>query len=404
MDLDSQASSLQELLRYPRTFMINLNSKQSRWKIYLSAAGAIIMILSLVYVNYLATKLGATERRSVELFIKAQVALSKSSSDINKDVTFESQAIEENKTPLIATDENDHVMSGRNYGPIKDTSKVFLARRLLKLKKQGIQPIRSELNNVYFENSEILRWLKFFPYIQLMLLLGFLTLGAIGFGASQREQQNRVWVGMAKETAHQLGTPIGAILAWVENLKLLSQYEPDKLELLDELRSDVTRLELIAERFSKIGSKPTLEQTDLNQQLDQCRNYMEKRASKKVKFDFPDLNGEHTYAMINAPLFDWVMENLMRNSLDAMDGTGTIKAEIYRDDDQICIDLSDTGKGMSSSQFKQVFEPGFTTKKRGWGLGLSLAKRIIENYHKGKIFVKKSAIGGGTTFSIKLPG
>jgi signal transduction histidine kinase len=159
------------------------------------------------------------------------------------------------------------------------------------------------LNNVYFENSVILRWLKFFPYIQMMLLLGFLTLGAIGFGASQREQQNRVWVGMAKETAHQLGTPIGAIVAWVENLKLLSQTEPDKLELLDELRSDVTRLELIAERFSKIGSRANLEKTNLNEQLDQCRSYMEKRASKKVKFDFPTLNDHPYYAMINAPLF-----------------------------------------------------------------------------------------------------
>ena len=236
-----------------------------------------------------------------------------------------------------------------------------------------------------------------------MLLLGFLTLGAIGFGASQREQQNRVWVGMAKETAHQLGTPIGAIVAWVENLKLLSYDDPEKMELLDELRSDVTRLELIAERFSKIGSKPNLEKTNLNQQLDQCRSYMEKRASKKVRFDFPDPNENVVFANINAPLFDWVMENLMRNSLDAMDGTGTIKAEIYRDEEYISIDLSDTGKGMSTSQFKQVFEPGYTTKKRGWGLGLSLAKRIIENYHKGKIYVKKSVIGTGTTFSVKLP-
>ena len=384
--------------------MINLYSKQSRWKIYLAAAGTLVMLLSLFYVNYLAKKLEATERTSVELFSKAQVALAKTGNDINKDVTFELQAIEENKTPIIATDENDRVISGRNYGSSRDTNKIYLSKRLIKLKNQGIQPIRSELNNVYFENSVILRWLKFFPYIQMLLLLGFLTLGGIGFGASQREQQNRVWVGMAKETAHQLGTPIGAIVAWVENLKILSQYEPDKLELLDELRSDVTRLELIAERFSKIGSKPNLDKTNLNAQLDQCRDYMQKRASKKVKFDFPPLNDSPYYAMINAPLFDWVMENLIRNSLDAMDGTGTIKAEIYRDDDQVCIDLSDTGKGMPSGQFKQVFEPGFTTKKRGWGLGLSLAKRIIENYHKGKIYVKRSTIGSGTTFTVKLMG
>ncbi|MGB2847754.1 MAG: two-component sensor histidine kinase, partial [Saprospiraceae bacterium] len=252
--------------------MLNFNTKESRWKIYLSAAGALVMILSMFYVNYLANKLKDIERTSVELFVKAQVAVAKAGNDFNKDVNFELQAIEANQTPIIATDENDNVALGRNYGSIKDTDKVFLNKRLIKLKNQGIQPIKSELNNVYFENSRVLRWLKFFPLIQLMLLLGFLTLGAIGFGASQREQQNRVWVGMAKETAHQLGTPIGAIVAWVENLKLLSYDDPEKMELLDELRSDVTRLELIAERFSKIGSKPNLEKTNLNQQLDQCRS------------------------------------------------------------------------------------------------------------------------------------
>ncbi|MEP7267489.1 MAG: HAMP domain-containing sensor histidine kinase [Saprospiraceae bacterium] len=382
---------------------INFSGKDSRWKIYLSIAGVVIMLLSLLYVNFLAQNLEQNERASVELYVKAQQALSKTSNDLNKDVTFELQATESNKTPIIATDEYDQITFGRNYGPLKDKDTSFLARRLLRLKKQGIQPIKSELNNVYFENSRILNWLKFFPFIQLMLLLGFLTIGIIGFSASQREQQNRVWVGMAKETAHQLGTPIQAIVAWVENLKLLSQDDADKMELLEELRSDVTRLELIAERFSKIGSRPNLESTNINERLDQCRSYMEKRASKKVKFDFPDPQKNIYIAKINGPLFDWVMENLMRNSLDAMDGTGTIKAEIYKDDNDICIDLSDTGKGMSSSQYKQVFEPGYTTKKRGWGLGLSLAKRIIENYHKGKIYVKRSVIGSGTVFGVRIP-
>ena len=382
---------------------LNFSNKDSRWKIYLSVTGVVIMLLSLIYVNFLAHNLEANERASVELYVKAQVALAKTGTDINKDVTFELQALESNRTPIIATDENDQVTWGRNYGPLKDENKEFLTKRLASIKKQGILPIKSELNNVYFENSRILRWLKFFPYIQLALLLGFLAIGIIGFTASQRELQNRVWVGMAKETAHQLGTPIQATVAWVENLKLLSQNEPDKMELLDELRSDVTRLELIAERFSKIGSKPNLETTNINARLELCRSYMEKRASKKVKFDFPSPEVNPQYAKINGPLFDWVMENLMRNSLDAMDGTGTIRAEIYRDNDDICIDLSDTGKGMSSNQFKQVFEPGYTTKKRGWGLGLSLAKRIIENYHKGKIFVKRSAIGSGTTFTVKIP-
>lgn len=382
---------------------LSFSNKDSRWKIYTSIAGIVIMLLSLIYVNFLAKNLEENERSSVELYVKAMVSLAKTSSDINKDVSFELQALESNKTPIIVTDGNDQVIWGRHYGSLKDNDKSFLSKRLAKIKGQGILPIKSDLENVYFENSRILRWLKFFPYIQLALLIGFLAIGIIGFAASQREQQNRVWVGMAKETAHQLGTPIQATVAWVENLKLLSQNEPDKLELLDELRSDVTRLELIAERFSKIGSKPNLERANINERLEQCCNYMQKRASKKVKFDFPSVHAAPYYAQINGPLFDWVMENLMRNSLDAMDGTGTIKAEIYRDDDDVCIDLSDTGKGISSNQFKQVFEPGFTTKKRGWGLGLSLAKRIIENYHKGKIFVKKSALGMGTTFTVRIP-
>lgn len=381
---------------------INFSGKDSRWKIYLSVSGVVIMLLSLIYVNFLARNLEKNERSSVELYVQAQESIAKTGNDINKDVSFELQALESNRTPIIATDENDKVMWGRNYGVLKDIDKKYLERRLVAIKKQGIKPIKSELHNVYFENSRILQWLTFFPYIQLALLLGFLAIGIIGFTASQREQQNRVWVGMAKETAHQLGTPIQATVAWVENLKLLSQNEPDKLELLDELRSDVTRLELIAERFSKIGSKPTLERTNLSERLEQCKDYMQKRASKKVLFDFPNPIEQLHYAMINGPLFDWVMENLLRNSLDAMDGKGTIKADIYKDDDEICIDISDTGKGMSSNQFKQVFEPGYTTKKRGWGLGLSLAKRIIENYHKGKIYVKKSSIGQGTTFTVRL--
>jgi signal transduction histidine kinase len=383
---------------------LHLGGKDSRWKIYLSVSGILIMLLSLVYVNFLARNLERNERASVELYVKAQQSIAKTENDINKDVTFELQALESNKTPIIVTDENDKVSLGKNYGPVKDEDKKFLERRLAAIKKQGIQPIKHELNNVYFENSRILSWLQFFPYIQLALLLGFLAIGIIGFTASQREQQNRVWVGMAKETAHQLGTPIQATVAWVENLKILSQNEPEKLELLEELRSDVTRLELIAERFSKIGSKPTLELMNLSERLDQCKGYMQKRASKKVVFDFPDPNHHPKYALMNGPLFDWVMENLMRNSLDAMDGTGTIRAEIYHEeDDYISIDLSDTGKGLLSHQFKQVFEPGYTTKKRGWGLGLSLAKRIIENYHKGKIYIKKSTPGQGTTFTVKLP-
>jgi len=221
------------------------------------------------------------------------------------------------------------------------------------------------------------------------------------FNSSRKAEQNRVWAGMAKETAHQLGTPISAIIAWIEHLKLLNEGQEEQLEIVEELRNDVTRLELVADRFSKIGSEPDLKRINIVEELIKCKEYMEKRSPRKVSFDFPEI-GPHD-VMINEHLFDWVVENLMRNSLDAMDGKGVISARVYDLGNQINIDISDTGKGIPSSKFGKVFKPGYSTKQRGWGLGLSLAKRIIQDYHKGVIFIKSSKVGEGTTFTIKLP-
>ncbi|MEL7221639.1 MAG: HAMP domain-containing sensor histidine kinase, partial [Bacteroidota bacterium] len=221
--------------------------------------------------------------------------------------------------------------------------------------------------------------------------------------ASRRSEQNRVWVGMAKETAHQLGTPISAILAWIEHLKLVRAEDAETMEIAGELRNDVQRLELIADRFSKIGSTPKLDQINVYEEINICKDYMQRRAPRKVSFDFPSLEETPILVGINPPLFDWVIENLLRNALDAMDGKGEIAAEVYEDNTNVYIDISDTGKGIPAANFKRVFQPGFTTKKRGWGLGLSLTKRIIEDYHQGKIFVKKSEEGKGTTFTISLP-
>nr|MBX2815056.1 HAMP domain-containing histidine kinase [Saprospiraceae bacterium] len=254
----------------------------------------------------------------------------------------------------------------------------------------------------YYKNSRILTLLTYFPVVMLGLLAAFITLGYVGFNASRRSEQNQVWVGMAKETAHQLGTPISAILAWIEHLKL-EENSPEKLEIIGELSRDVDRLDLIADRFSKIGSEPLLEQKDIFAQLRETEHYMQRRAPRKVEFDFPDTNEEPIPVLINSHLFSWVLENLIRNALDAMEGKGRITAEVIDDGQQVGIELSDTGKGIPASKQKTVFQPGYTTKKRGWGLGLSLAKRIIENYHKGKIFVKKSEPNVGTTFSIRLP-
>ena len=207
---------------------------------------------------------------------------------------------------------------------------------------------------------------------------------------------------MAKETAHQLGTPISAILAWVEHLKDTNADNPGQLEIIEELGTDITRLELIADRFSKIGSAPELEKTNIYEQLELIKNYMRKRASRNVEFEF-STSDEPLYVDINRHLFSWVLENLIRNALDAMGGSGLISTKVHQEDGHISLDLTDTGKGIPASKHKLVFRPGYSTKVRGWGLGLSLAKRIIENYHKGKIFVKNSKIDEGTTFTIRLP-
>jgi len=279
-----------------------------------------------------------------------------------------------------------------------------LEKELEKIKASGIEPIKggdgySKL--AYYKQTRILTLLQYFPWIQAFLFLAFIGIGYIAFSIARKAEQDQVWVGMAKETAHQLGTPISAIIAWLENLKLMKSEDEETMEIVTELEHDVERLNLIADRFSKIGSTPKLETLSVAHQLAECRQYMEKRAPRKVSFEFPSEN-QGFMAKINPPLFNWVIENLIRNALDAMDGKGVIKATISEDNSHIIIDLSDTGSGIPPNKLKTVFEPGFTTKKRGWGLGLSLAKRIIESYHSGKIFVKSSVVNKGTTFTVRL--
>jgi len=248
-----------------------------------------------------------------------------------------------------------------------------------------------------------LKMLTYFPFIQLALIAAFVAFGYFSFSSARQSEQNQVWVGMAKETAHQLGTPITAIVAWIEHLRMIHEGNEETAEVLDELNNDVSRLNLIADRFSKIGAIPELEKTNIYEELENMRKYMQRRAPRKMIFEFPGLEKEPLYAQLNAPLFNWVTENLLRNALDAMGGEGKISAKVTEGKGFINIDISDTGKGIPSNKLKTVFKPGYSTKKRGWGLGLSLAKRIIESYHSGRIFVKKSQLEEGTTFTIKLP-
>lgn len=377
----------------------------SGWRGTLIIMGIVILAISMWYTNYLATRLSESERYKVDLYIRTHNEL-QSIEDLNADITYLTDILlQTGDIPLINTDLNDNILYANAFGADKDTNTVYLQKQLQRIQRDGPQPIinRSPMGSykIYYKESRLLRLLTFFPIVQLLLLSAFIMVGFIGINAAKRAEQNRVWVGMAKETAHQLGTPISAILAWIEHLR--ETVTDAQGEIVEELRHDVGRLELIADRFSKIGSAPELERTDIRKELVDAQSYMEKRASRKVQFDFPEPNGTPVYARVNPHLFNWVLENILRNALDAMDGEGKITTTLYDEGGMIAIDISDTGKGIHPSHFKKVFNPGFTTKQRGWGLGLSLAKRIIEQYHRGRIFVKHSRPGEGTIFTIRLP-
>ncbi len=386
---------------------MNIYRQNSRWKIYLAVVGVAIVLISIAYTSYLARKLAIIEENNTRFYAMAQEAMVDTDEEEEAycDLTLHSEILQSNTTiPAIVVNEQGGIDWAVNWGEGRDTSMAYLQKQLTRFRDAGIDPIPSSFGTmIYFDESRILQQLRWFPVVQFLLIGAFILFGYLGFNAARRAEQNRVWVGMAKETAHQLGTPITAIVAWVEHLKQLRDDDEEAHEILNELRNDVHRLELIADRFSKIGSAPKLEPTNLYVELDKCRAYMEKRAPRKVKFEFPAAEAGYAEVLINPPLFDWVIENLLRNALDAMEGKGTISANIHEDKDFAYVDITDTGKGIPHNKFKAVFRPGFTTKKRGWGLGLSLAKRIIEEYHRGRIFVKRSEEGRGTTYTISIP-
>lgn len=382
---------------------MDIYHQRSRWNILLLVVGVAILLITVVYANYLAQQLLEREEKIEELLKSALTRLA-SSKNLDDDVTLANEIITNYNLPMIIKD--GKLYSGNNWGEKRDTSLVFLEKKVEEYIARGEKPISGEAVGpgvtIYTFKSPLTRYINFFPVVQFILLGFFIALGYYLFNASRRGEQNRVWAGMAKETAHQLGTPISAIIAWIEYLKETNADRPEELEVIGELRSDVTRLELIADRFSKIGSEPELEKANLYDLLEDIKIYMMKRSPRKVSFDFPD-QGNKAFAYLNEHLFSWVLENLIRNSLDAMDGSGTISAHITQESRFISIEISDTGKGIPASKHKEIFKPGYSTKQRGWGLGLSLAKRIIEQYHKGKIFVKSSKPNEGTTFSIQVP-
>ena len=383
---------------------MDIYDKKSMWKIYLAIAGLLIVLISMTYTNYLATHLAEEERKKVDIWYSAYESLGATDPTENmQDFTLHLKIMENNNTiPAIIVNDRGKIDYAINFG-MHDNDDEFLKKELEEIKLSGSSPLKVQNLLIYYKPSTLLSMLNYFPIIQFILIAAFIAIGYIGFSSARRAEQNQVWVGMAKETAHQLGTPISAILAWIEHLKANENNDENTIEIINELANDVDRLTLVADRFSKIGSAPTLEKINVYEELNKCKNYMEKRAPRKVQFNFPPVDEAPLFININCHLFDWVVENLLRNALDAMDGKGSISAEVLEEKGFITINLTDTGKGIQNSKFKTVFQPGFTTKKRGWGLGLSLAKRIIESYHSGKIFVKSSEINRGTTFSIKLP-
>ena len=376
------------------------------WKILLLLVGAVIVAASMFYTNHIAQGLEIDEKKKVELWADVFKRLNNSSE--NTDIGFMFDIIKNNETvPAILTDDKGHIVAYRNIDSARAAKDTVYVRRQLNVMKSQHVPIQIDItatikNYIYYRDSYLLSQLKIFPYAQLAVIMLFIGLAYYSFSASRKGEQNRVWVGMAKETAHQLGTPLSSMSGWVEHLK--THVQPDEIPMIEEMEKDVFRLELVAERFSKIGSAPSLTPQNIGEEVGKTVDYIRKRASKNVEFTIEQTPDNNIIAHINITLFNWVLENLLKNALDATEGRGRIDVRIGRINKSIFIDVTDSGKGISRSNLKTVFKPGYSTKKRGWGLGLTLSKRIIENYHHGKIFVKESTPGKGTTFRIVLKG
>lgn len=374
-------------------------------KIILVLAAVIIAVASLMVSHFLVRDLSNEERGKMEVWAQALHVLN--NADENTDVTLVLNVIQANNTiPVIVLDSGGNVMDYRNI-KIKAANAADSLAYVTELGRQMYQSgkfIKINLGKdardyqlVCYDESTMLKRLASYPYVQLGIVLIFVVVAIFALLSSKRAEQNKVWVGLSKETAHQLGTPISSLMAWVEILK--ENYPDD--ELIPEMDKDVKRLERIAERFSKIGSLPEPVDASMNDVLNHVADYMDRRTSAKVEIQkrFPD---HDVMVKMNASLFEWVIENLCKNAVDAMEGSGKIVLTLTEDAGKVVVDIEDTGKGIKKKNIQSVFKPGFTTKKRGWGLGLSLAKRIVEEYHKGRIYVKSSEIGKGTTFRIEL--
>lgn len=380
---------------------MNIFRNRNNWQIFLFLFAILIGVGSLIYTQFLVRSLKTEERKKVEMWAEATRLIN--SADSTQNLDFLLSIIENNNTvPVILTDASDNIIATRNIEQVKIEDTGTMGVKLEKMKSAN-QPIiidlgNSSTNRIYYKDSIILSQLIYYPFVQLGFIILFILASYLALSSSRKAEQNRVWLGLSKETAHQLGTPTTSLTGWVE---LLQNNYPD-LPVTKELALDVKRLEKVTERFSRIGSKPSLTQENILGLILNSVNYLKSRSSSKVLFVLPFSADDEINLPVNPALFEWVVENVCKNGIDAMEGNGEITIKVEEEEKYAVIDISDTGKGMPKSSWKKVFLPGYTTKKRGWGLGLSLAKRIIEEYHHGKIFVKSSEPGKGTCIRIMM--
>lgn len=375
------------------------------WRTWLALLGICIVSATIIYSNYLAEKIAAEERLRVQQWADAQRFIAASGPETN--LTFATEVVTEQTTiPVIETDEKDSIIRYINIQIASGADTLHLLAQKQKEFARQNEPVVVRLtgeapvyNRYYYGESNLLKQVRYYPMVQLLIVALFIIITLVSIQQRNKSAQNLVWAGMAKETAHQLGTPVSSLEGWVE---MLMEKQPEE-RIVQEMRRDVERLKLVSDRFGKIGSTPMLEEVDVVAQIQQMVEYMKRRAPEKVQFVVAPSETNLKSVALSPQLFDWVIENLLKNALDAMDGQGSIKINVQEAGSQLIIEVSDTGKGIPKSAWETIFKPGYSTKKRGWGLGLSLSRRIVTQYHGGQLVVKHSEPGRGTTFKITLP-